>query len=111
MSDPKNFCAQENCAALQALTERVAWLMDVRQDVKSVLSSVQKIQLQLAVVPTFEHLKPLTDDIQSLKDSRQRVVGGWKTITFLGSLVGCLGGAIGGLITWIFTRVPALSHA
>jgi len=89
------------------LHEQVKELQDMRGDVKTILTGVSDIKVQLATLPTFDKLRPLYESVQTLKEKRAESKGAWKVITGISAC----SGVIGGLITKLWPSAAPHVHA
>jgi hypothetical protein len=91
---------------LAVLEERVNTMLEVKADVKTILTEVQAVKLHLVNCPTFDDLKPLKTDIQDLKDTRNEIRAGWKTLAVAGSVVSACSGLVGAVLSRWFHSGP-----
>ena len=81
------------------LQERVEGLVDLKSDVKTILTSVQAIEVQMAKVPTYSDLSPIKDRIQDLEETKAEAKGAWKVMAVAGSVIGAVSGIAGALLS------------
>jgi hypothetical protein len=109
MATRKNMDKNTMPVRMAVVEEKIAGISDIKTDVKSILTTVQNFEVQLAKTPTWAQLKPLYDKVELLEMSHERSKGAKKVWVTVGSAISACSGVVGGLITKFFTH-PATEN-